>query len=408
MEPSRDDFVIAIRSAFLKKGTKQRFSLLGLIFFSVLFLILGSLNFKIIDKIKITIKEVVYRSSFIVSGPENFIKYSFKQVQNHYSHYDEYQKLKNALDDLKLKDLSKKIITLENIRLKKLIDDYFITDNEVFAKVLIDKNSPFLRSIVINKGSKDKIKLGMVVLDKINLVGKIIEVNYSTSRVLLLSDINSKIPVSLQPGQVQAIMSGTGKQKGILQYTKKDFLKENNEDIFVFTSGAGGLFKSGISIGKIDNEDLQADDEIGVNFYVDFSQLKYVKVLSFSKEKSVLREDNLEEFKQLENMTTKVANKEETLRILLEQKEIADEVRDKIEEENDSLRNQTIKLQKEVLETKKLLKKNRYNAEDIKFLEMNLLYSHKCRKSFLKSKLYEVKSPKYRACILNKGKVKRN
>ena len=408
MEPSRDDFVIAIRSAFLKKDLKQRFSLLGLIFFSILFLILGSLNFKIINNVKITIKEIIYRSSFIVSGPENFIKYSFKQVQNHYSHYDEYQKLKNTLENLKLKDLSKKIITLENIRYKKLIDDYFITDEEVFAKVLIDKNSPFLRSIIINKGSKDKIKLGMVVLDEIYLVGKIIEVNYSTSRVLLLSDINSKIPVSLQPGQVQAIMSGTGKQKGILQYTKNNYLEKNNEDILVFTSGAGDLFKSGISIGKIKKEDLQADDEIEVDFYVDFSQLKYVKVQSFSKEKSILREENLGELKQLENMTTKNENKEETLRILLEQKEIADEVRNKIEEENDILRNQNIKLQKEVLETKKLFKENKYNPENIKFLEMNLLYSHKCRKRFLRSKLYEVKSPEYRACILNKGKIKKN
>ncbi len=408
MEPSRDDFVIAIRSAFLKKDLKQRFSLLGLIFFSILFLILGSLNFKIINNVKITIKEIIYRSSFIVSGPENFIKYSFKQVQNHYSHYDEYQKLKNTLENLKLKDLSKKIITLENIRYKKLIDDYFITDEEVFAKVLIDKNSPFLRSIIINKGSKDKIKLGMVVLDEIYLVGKIIEVNYSTSRVLLLSDINSKIPVSLQPGQVQAIMSGTGKQKGILQYTKNNYLEKNNEDILVFTSGAGDLFKSGISIGKIKKEDLQADDEIEVDFYVDFSQLKYVKVQSFSKEKSILREENLGELKQLENMTTKNENKEETLRILLEQKEIADEVRNKIEEENDILRNQNIKLQKEVLETKKFFKENKYNPENIKFLEMNLLYSHKCRKRFLRSKLYEVKSPEYRACILNKGKIKKN
>ena len=59
MEQSRDDFVIAIRSAFLKKGTQQRFSLLGLIFFSIIFLILGEINFKPINYIKI-----------VFSGPE--------------------------------------------------------------------------------------------------------------------------------------------------------------------------------------------------------------------------------------------------------------------------------------------------------------------------------------------------
>ena len=66
METSRDDFVIAIRSAFLKKGTQQRFSLLGLIFFSLIILFLGSFNFKIVNYLKIGIKEVVYRASFFI------------------------------------------------------------------------------------------------------------------------------------------------------------------------------------------------------------------------------------------------------------------------------------------------------------------------------------------------------
>ena len=74
MESSRDDFVIAIRSAFLKKRYQQKFSLLTLIFFSIIILILGSFNFKAINYVKIGIKEIVYRSSFIVSIPENYIK----------------------------------------------------------------------------------------------------------------------------------------------------------------------------------------------------------------------------------------------------------------------------------------------------------------------------------------------
>ena len=87
MENSRDDFVIAIRSAFLRKETQQRFSLLGLLIFSIIFLILSNFNFKIIDYLKIGIKEVVYRASFIVSGPENFVKQSHSTIQNHFKIY---------------------------------------------------------------------------------------------------------------------------------------------------------------------------------------------------------------------------------------------------------------------------------------------------------------------------------
>ena len=128
MELSRDDFVIAIRSAFLKKGTQQRFSLLSLIFFSIIFLILSSLNFKVINYVKIAINEMVYRSSFIVSGPENFLKNNYIIVNNHFNLYEENRKNIDELNNLRGKDLTQQIITLENIKYKKLVDDYFIEE----------------------------------------------------------------------------------------------------------------------------------------------------------------------------------------------------------------------------------------------------------------------------------------
>ena len=83
MASSRDDFIIAIRSAFLKKSTQQKFSLLTLVFVSLFTLILSSYDFRIIKYIKIGISEIVYRSSFIVSIPENFIKNSFIEISEY-------------------------------------------------------------------------------------------------------------------------------------------------------------------------------------------------------------------------------------------------------------------------------------------------------------------------------------
>jgi rod shape-determining protein MreC len=407
MAESRDDFVIAIRSAFLKKETKQRFSLLSLIFFSIIFLLLESFNFKAINYVNIVIKEIVYRSSFIVSGPENFIKRNYLIVQDHFKLYEENQKDKSELNLFKAKDLSNQIITLENNKLKKLIDDYFIKSNEVFAKVLIDNESPFLRSVVLNKGSKNNIKLGMIVLDEIYLVGKVVEVNYFTSRVLLISDINSKIPVSLEPGDLQAIMSGKGEEEGIIQYMKNKDLKLGDEDLLVFTSGAGGVFKSGIPIGKIKNENTGSNQDKIVNFYRDFSQLKYVKVLSFEKEKKVLDQQYKEEVQQIENKIAEINEDKETLKILLEQKKIADEIRIKIEEENTILKNKIITLQNEKIVLEKNIKEDAIRNEDIRFIEFNILYEKKCKKTLL-NKLYKKGSEAYRACILNKGKMIKN
>ena len=282
METSRDDFVIAIRSAFLKKGTQQRFSLLGLIFFSVIFLILGSLNFKAIDYVKIVINEIAYRSSFVISVPESFVKNNYILVQKHLNLYKENENNKSELVKLRSKDLINKFIILENKRLKNVVDDYLIKSNTIIAKVLTDKRSPFLKSIIINKGSKYKIELGMAVMDGAYLVGKIVEVNYYSSRVLLLSDLNSKIPVIVEPNEVFAILSGTGEDNGVIQYSKK--YKDIDDESIIYTSGVGNLLKPGIPIGRINKNSLS--EEKKVDFFSDFSQIRFVKVFSFIKEET--------------------------------------------------------------------------------------------------------------------------
>ena len=282
METSRDDFVIAIRSAFLKKGTQQRFSLLSLIFFSIIFLILGNLNLKVTDYIKIGINEIVYRSSFIVSVPENFIKDNYFLVKNHLNLYKENEKNKSELVSLRAKDLLNEFTVSENQRLKSIVDDYQIKSDAIFAKVLSDKGSPFLKSIIVNKGSKHNISLGMIGMDGEYLVGKVVEVNYLSARVLLLSDLNSKIPVIVEPNEIFSILSGTGKDHGIIQYSKK-YEDIQNQSI-IYTSGAGSLFKAGIPIGRINANYL--GEEKKVEFFSDFSQLRFVNIFSYIKSES--------------------------------------------------------------------------------------------------------------------------
>ena len=283
METSRDDFVIAIRSAFLNKGTQQRFSLLGLIIFSILFLILGEINFKPINYLKIAIKEIVYRSTFIVSTPENFIKESYLKVQTHLNLYNINKKNELEVANLRAKDLLNEFIVLENKRLKKIVDDYLVESESTFAKVLSDKNSPFFKSIIVNKGSKHGINLGSIVMDNEYLVGKIVEVNFTSSRVLLLSDLNSKIPVILEPIGLLSILSGTGEDYGTIQYNKNESIVES--DVIIYTSGIGDLFKAGIPVGKITINNSENEDQ-KIEFFSDFAQLKFVKILSFKKEEN--------------------------------------------------------------------------------------------------------------------------
>ena len=280
METSRDDFIIAIRSAFLKKGTKQKFSLFALLFSSIFLIVLGKFNFTAINYLKITINEVVYRTSFVASIPEKYITYSYRAIEKHIKLYKDYNFQKEELEKLKSEKYGVKFLEAENKRLKKVLNDINYSSELVIAKVIIDKKSPFLRSIIINKGSKNNIKKGMSILSDSYLIGKVIEVNYMTSRVLLLSDLNSKIPVTIEPGSIQSILSGDGENSGNIQYTKDNLPIADGS--IIYTSGTGGLLKSGIPIGKIE----QNENQNSVNFFIDFSQLRYVKVSSYTEEKN--------------------------------------------------------------------------------------------------------------------------
>ena len=279
MATSRDDFVIAIRSAFLKKSYQQKFSLLTLIFLSVIIIILGSFNFKAVQYFKIGINEIVYRSSFIISIPENYFKNLSVKLEEHLSFYDQFKKNQTELKNLKEKKLNNEFLILENKKLRELINET-LQSEDFYAKVLVDQDSPYLKSIILNKGSKDNVKIGMAIVDNSYLVGKIIEVNYTNSRALLLSDLNSKIPVLLEPIDIHAVVSGTGKNHGVIEYTKDDYeQKIKDKKIIVYTSGYGGLFKPGLPVGKIIN-DNKTNENI-VSFFSDFRQLDYVKIVSY-------------------------------------------------------------------------------------------------------------------------------
>ena len=276
MATGRDDFVIAIRSAFLKKKDKQKFSLLTLIILSIFVIVLSNLNFKAIKFVKLGINEVIYRSSHIASIPENKLKEITSKFKSHMDLYESHQKELIKIENSDQLKLQNEFLTAENEKLRELLDES-INSQEIFARVLIDKDSPYLKSVVLNKGTKDKVKIGMAVIDDVYLVGQIIEVNYTNSRALLLSDLNSKIPSVLEPDDIQAVISGTGSDFGKIEHTQEEFREDfKNKEIFAYTSGLGGLFKPGIPIGKIDNI---SDGKI--NFFSDFTQLNYVKIVSY-------------------------------------------------------------------------------------------------------------------------------
>ena len=406
MATSRDDFIIAIRSAFLKKSTQQKFSLLTLVFISIFIIILSSFDFRIIRYLKIGINEIVYRSSFVVSIPENFIKNTFIEITDYSTFFKDYKKNKKELEDLKSVNVSSEIIQFENKELKELINDYVSSSDKILAKIIVDQDSPFLKSLIINKGSKDNIKIGTNIYDQSYLVGRVIEVNYKTARVLLLSDLNSNVPVSIAPQNVQAIITGSGENYGEIKYIKEGLNKKFNDQSIVYTSGTGAIFKSGIPIGKLKIEEGEITKKFKVEFYSDFSQLKYV----FAEVVTITEiEDDREEDTQNDNVSKNPFDKK--IKILEDEIKIIEDTNLKFKEENESLKNYINSLNSKILnlDTKiasqsEQIKQFNLDTEETEFLKMNLYYGHKCRRSFFNTKGFSVGTPEYKKCVMNKGR----
>jgi rod shape-determining protein MreC len=406
MASSRDDFIIAIRSAFLKKSTQQKFSLLTLVFISIFIIVLSSFDLKFIRYLKAGISEVVYRSSFIVSIPENFLKNTFFEIREYSTFFQNYKINKEELNELKSKSISDKITQFENEELKELINDYTLSSDKLLAKIIVDHDSPYLKSIIINKGSKDNIKIGTNIYDRSYLVGRVVEVNYKTSRVLLLSDLNSNVPVTIAPQNIQAIITGTGENYGEIKYTREGISNLNLEDSIVYTSGTGAIFKSGTPIGRVVAV-TGSSNRFKVDFYSDFSQLKYIFAELVTKTE-VKNEDQ-----QVEIENSQINNTADTkLQILEDEKKIIEQTNLKFKDENEllkikinNLNKQIVDFRNEVYDQKQIIAQYNIDLDEIEFLRLNLKFGHTCRKSFLNNDGFEVGTSEYKSCVMNKGQA---
>jgi rod shape-determining protein MreC len=286
MAVSRDDFSIAFRSALLQRGGAQKFSILSLVILAIFIFFLDVYGFGMVKTIRGIVNDVVFRVSYLASSPSRLLPNASKGITSHFYLKEENKKLKEVIENYKSLDLNLEYLSNENNNLRKVLDAENIQNDPkhiVLAKVLIDKNSPFLKSIIINKGTQSGIKKGMPVTENNYLIGRIVETNFLSSRVLLLTDLNSRIPVSLGSDNTQAILTGSGTNNPKLEYLPEEYTFEDK--ITIFASGKDGIFIPGTPIGTTTDNSGKYFNE--VKLFVDPNQLSFVTVnlIRLNKEK---------------------------------------------------------------------------------------------------------------------------
>ena len=145
---------------------------------------------------------------------------------------------------------------------------------KVTGRVLADSGSPFRQSVLINVGARDGIIDGWAVMDGLGLVGRISGVGPTTSRVILLTDSNSRIPVTIQPSGQHALVVGDNTAVPPLDFIEhRDLVRPGDR---VVSSGDGGVFPSGLLVGQVVEG---ADHRLRVRLAADYERLDYLRVL---------------------------------------------------------------------------------------------------------------------------------
>lgn len=165
----------------------------------------------------------------------------------------------------------------ENAQLKELLN--FVPGPDagfVAARVVADPGGAFAHSVLINAGARDGIRKGQAVVAGEGLVGRVHQVGQQSSRVLLLTDLNSHLPIMLETSRTRAIMTGDNSERPKLNYLS-DTLRLVPGDRVV-TSGHGGVLPPGLPVGVM----LQGPDGgIRVEPFVDRHKLEFVRVVDY-------------------------------------------------------------------------------------------------------------------------------
>jgi rod shape-determining protein MreC len=256
------------------KAFLLRLSIVFFVAVSVVLMILNRIQNPIVVNVRTAVIDGVIPSLTILSSPVEAFQSAKEFIATYALALQENKTLKE--DNQRLLRLKQVALALEseNRRLRELLrmlpqdKSHFLT-----ARVVGDTGGPYSRSVLINSGEENKLKSGLIVTNTLGLVGRIIEVGTNSARVLLLTDINMRVPVITEKSRERAVLSGNNANMPLLNHLPDDSHIRLGER--VLTSGDGEYFPSGIPVGEVEKIDGKL---VTVRPFVDWSRLDYVTI----------------------------------------------------------------------------------------------------------------------------------
>jgi len=259
------------------RAAVQRVALPFLIFVSVTMIVLGKADIVLFDRARTQVADALAPILDTVSEPIETVATGVRRIEDHFSVYDQNRSLREENARLMQWEEVARRLERENADLRQLLNFTpqgirgFIT-----GRVIANSGGAFLRNVLIDVGAAEGVERGQAAITGEGIVGRVTEVGDRAARVLLITDLNSNIPVLLEASRDRAILAGDNSEMPRLLYLPaKTAVKPGDR---VVTSGSGGIFPPGLPVGVVASVD---DGVVRVAPYASLSRLEYVRVVDF-------------------------------------------------------------------------------------------------------------------------------
>ena len=259
-------------------GWVQRFSFALLVAASIGMLVLGRIESNFVERLRVGVTDTVAPVLEALSQPSATVAAIVEDMRSLADLHGENERLRTVNERLLQWQAVARTLEQENLAYKELlnlVDDphpAFIT-----ARVFGDAGGAFVRTVLLNAGTDDGVRVGQAAVNAEGLVGRVVEAGRRSTRILLLTDLNSRIPVVMEKTRVPAILAGDNSDHPRLTFTPVNALFEPGERIV--TSGHGGMLPPGLPVGEV----VSTNSGVArVRPYVNWSALEYLRVLDFA------------------------------------------------------------------------------------------------------------------------------
>jgi rod shape-determining protein MreC len=259
------------------RAAVQRMMLPLLVLLSGAIIVVGKADQMLFDSLRTSVSDAMAPILDAVSRPVAAAGNAVDRVRLFFATYQE---------NVRLEDENRRLLQWQQTALNLATDNRQLRGllkalpegavSYVTARVIANSGGAYVRTILVAAGSDDRVARGQAAITGEGLVGRLTEVGGRAARVLLITDLNSRIPVTIDGAHVNAVLAGDNSERPRLMYLPTpDAAKVGDR---IVTSGEGGVFPPGLPVGVV-----AAIDALGprVEPFVELSQLGYVMVVDY-------------------------------------------------------------------------------------------------------------------------------